>query len=285
MSSNESKVAVVIPAYKARPDPDEEISLRHVETVLGRYQRFFMTPEGLGWKRPGFEVLELAPEHFRSIASYSRLLLSAAFYEHFTSYSHILIYQLDSLVFRDELETWCLAGYDYIGAPWFRSLGGPRPDLSRTGNGGFSLRRVAACLAVLRSERYAAHGPPLWRELLTARLPDLDSVPWPRRWLKKLKVLRKARRGAGWYSAHYTLNEDRFWADRAHLFYPQFRVAPAEVALRFAFESRPRDAYERCGRQLPFGCHAWRRWDHDFWKPHLMQPHPVANSPEARRHP
>ncbi len=271
MSSDKPTVAIVTPVHTARPDPDEEISLYHLERFLGRYPRFFVTPDGTGWKRPGFEILELAPENFRSIEAYDRMLLSPAFYQLFSSYDYILIYQLDSLVFRDELEAWCRAGYDYLGAPWFQSLSAPEPRLSRTGNGGFSLRRIDACLAVLRSERYPAHWPPLVWELLTARLPDLDSMPWSRRWLKKLKVLREVRQGAAWYSAEYTLHEDNFWSDRAHLLHPQFRVAPVDVALRFSFETRPRDAYEYCNRQMPFGCHAWKKWDSAFWKPHLLQ--------------
>ena len=37
--------------------------------------------------------------------------------------------------------------------------------------------------------------------------------------------------------------------------------------MSFAFEARPRTLYEMNGRQLPFGCHAWFRYDLAFWKP------------------
>ena len=63
-------------------------------------------------------VVRFDPGFFRSTDTYSRLLLSAGFYQAFASYEFILIHQLDVFVFRDELADWCARGYDYVGAPW-----------------------------------------------------------------------------------------------------------------------------------------------------------------------
>jgi hypothetical protein len=89
--------------------------------------------------------------------------------------------------------------------------------------------------------------------------------------VKKLKVLRDVRKGVSWFAANYTLNEDLFWSDRAKLFYPNFKTAPVDVALHFSFERFPRYCFQKNGNQLPFGCHAWARWDREFWEPYLLK--------------
>ena len=48
-----------------------------------------------------------------------------------------------------------------------------------------------------------------------------------------------------------------------------FRIAPTDVALQFAFEMDVRKCYEQNKEQLPFGCHAWGRHDLQFWKPYI----------------
>jgi hypothetical protein len=32
----------------------------------------------------------------------------------------------------------------------------------------------------------------------------------------------------------------------------------------------PRLCFELNGRKLPFGCHAWQRYDRGFWEPYLL---------------
>ena len=44
-----------------------------------------------------------------------------------------------------------------------------------------------------------------------------------------------------------------------------FSVAPVEVALQFSFEKSVSECYELNHKNLPFGCHAWERYDFDFW--------------------
>lgn len=48
-----------------------------------------------------------------------------------------------------------------------------------------------------------------------------------------------------------------------------FRVAPQNIALEFAFEMKVRECYAENGNKLPFGCHAWHRFDLAFWKPFI----------------
>jgi hypothetical protein len=59
--------------------------------------------------------------------------------------------------------------------------------------------------------------------------------------------------------------EDSFWSIEAPKFDREFRVPTAEEALPFAFEVDPRWCYEKNNRKLPFGCHAWAKYDKEFW--------------------
>jgi hypothetical protein len=64
--------------------------------------------------------------------------------------------------------------------------------------------------------------------------------------------------------------EDWFISAEAKRYYPHFVFASTEHALDFAFEREPRFCYEKAGRKLPFGAHAWSRYDRQFWEPYLL---------------
>ena len=146
------KVAVVIPTYKEELTPLEKISLAQCRKVLGRYPLIFFAPEGkiFSYFEPGDMIAHFPPQYFRSVETYCKLMMSPNFYETFRDFEYILIYQLDAFVFYDALEEFCSLGYDYIGAPWpYYSWSGARNPTPRVGNGGFSLRKVAACHKLL----------------------------------------------------------------------------------------------------------------------------------------
>lgn len=65
---------------------------------------------------------------------------------------------------------------------------------------------------------------------------------------------------------HIDVPEDVFWASRAS---EHFKIAPVDVALKFAFEIDARQCYSMNHCELPFGCHAWTVHDFDFWQPLL----------------
>lgn len=171
------RAAVVIPIYKPRrADLEwyELISLRRCFEVLGNHPIVFIAPEGrtfdylpLGKK---YTVETFDETYFNGIDGYNRLMLSPRFYERFLDYDYILIYQLDAFVFSDRLEEFCRLGYDYIGAPW--SLGsGKKYNLFLTvGNGGFSLRRVEACIDVLKNYGGTINAPHLAEDFVFAYL-------------------------------------------------------------------------------------------------------------------
>ena len=80
-------------------------------------------------------------------ASYNNLLLSREFWN-FLKSEHLLIYQQDSIMFRDGIEEFL--NYDYIGAPWMQ---GQSENSLGVGNGGFSLRKRSAMLRCLDKQK------------------------------------------------------------------------------------------------------------------------------------
>ena len=162
-----------MPAYRHLSD-DEKISMRQCVDVLGGHDIIVIHPERLdltedlqSWQ--SVVVKALRNEWFDGVKGYNSMLLSTEFYDLFSVYDYILIYQLDAYVFRNELDEWVAKGYDYIGAPWiikrglsYYLFGGWMQALHRklhpigegenmvhahlafsVGNGGLSLRRVS----------------------------------------------------------------------------------------------------------------------------------------------
>ena len=156
--------AVVIPIFKNKLDPDEILSLRQCLKILASHPVIFASPESLSlsyYKKicqeyhTDFLVETFHRSYFSSIQAYNKLMLSVPFYRRFQSYDYILIYQLDSYVFTNQLDYWCNKGFDFIGAPWFegRSQSNENSNFMRyAGNGGFSLRRVQAAIQVLETK-------------------------------------------------------------------------------------------------------------------------------------
>jgi len=226
---------VVIPVYREEIDALERISLAQVRRVLGNYPLIFVAPEGkiFSYFDEGDMVAHFPPPFFQNVAAYSYLLLSPEFYEAFANFDYILIYQLDAFVFYDALEDFCALGYDYIGAPWPRIayFSYRNKKTPRVGNGGFSLRRVAAC-----------------HELLT-----------------------QAEQSSTWEDTLAESNEDTFFALCGATDGIDFNTAPVEVAAQFSMEHYPARSVKRLGGKLPFGCHGWSRFSEDFYVDILAQ--------------
>ena len=264
--SESPAVCVVIPVYKSTLTDYERISLMQCMRILGRYPVFLAVPTGLDvsgfvTEFPVLQVQRFDAAFFANIQGYNRLMLSETFYRAFAGFEFMLIHQLDAFVFQDDLAGWCRRGYDYIGAPWLRDidfrnktdelvfntkkqittwLDLKKPDgitpreitgQNSVGNGGLSLRRIPAFLAVLASG--AAN--------------------------KKLAV----------YADNQThqYNEDVFWGIEVNRYRPRLRVPDFRTALRFAVEFYPERAIATYNQgRLPFGCHAWDIHETDYWR-------------------
>lgn len=262
----DSKVAIVIPIYKASLSRYEQISLERCFTVLRNYPIIGVKPYNFDidvcYSQFSFhKFTSFNDDFFKSISGYNRLMLSDAFYQSFSEYDFILIYQLDCFVFDDQLQEWCMRGYDYIGAPWLSTYQSPdliksvkenflrkyhiirnirdkeNPDLpsqkqfqNTVGNGGFSLRRVA----------------------------------------KFIDVCRKYREEIDLYNRndHHTYNEDVFFSIELNRLRPVLKIPNYKIASHFALENSPEIGLALNKGKLPFGCHDWDEYV-DFWRPYF----------------
>jgi hypothetical protein len=176
--------------------------------------------------------------YFKTLHTYSRLMCLPFFYKHFLGYQYILIYQLDTFIFENKLDEWCSMNIDYVGAPWINAT---------------------------------------WINKLKKKIPFIDKLIYPVG--NGGLSLRKVNKF--YYSSIFlypiTLiwkrkwHEDFFWTSVAKRLIPFFRIPDTQTALRFAFEEQPEIAFELNGKNLPFGCHAWEKFNLRFWIPHFKK--------------
>lgn len=265
-------VAVVVPlSNRSELIPEEQISLRHLEHFLGKYDKYFVIPKNLQVSRPGFGIKRFDKKFFGSLSAHTKLMLSPLFYKAFIGYKFILIYHLDSLVFSDQLIQWCGMDFDFIGPPWIKHEDAPYAGNSgyegKVGNGGFSLKKIESFLKVFYSRKYCIEPKEYWDKFYSSKPKYIQYLNFPRKILKRLKICNNAR----WEMSRYGKNEEHFLANRATHCYPQFKIAPVNVALRFGFECVPRYCFELNKNALPFGCHAWPYYNRDFWESFLLK--------------
>ena len=227
------KNCIIVPVYKSKLSPVEEISFKQLINVLGNYDIYVVTHTNVNCTEfqnmnPNLNFKYFESNYFESIKGYNQLCLSTEFYNAFKEYRYMLIAQLDTYIFKNEFNYWTEKNYDYIGAPWLKvNSKGHLFDLSRflvdrVGNGGLSLRNIKTFIAL--SKKY--------------------------KWLAKL----------------FPKNEDFFWCIIIPLFERHFSVPPIEIAIQFAIETAPQKAYEMNGNKLPFGCHAFEKHEPEFWR-------------------
>jgi hypothetical protein len=272
-------VAIVISAIynpntlKLKLNKEELLSLEHLKKHLNNYDKYFMVPDRTNINKytlkkfrsvklpKKFYFLKFPERYFGSPQKHSQLLLKKEFYSAFKEYRYILLYHTDALVFSDQLLEWCNSGYDYIAAPWFRPIIGPlsykKGSSAIVGNGGFSLRNVQKSLRILKR--------------VEATSKRSSNNLWIRRfWFLWAVITGKSHKI--WLDApadNYPFNEDGFWSLEAPKYLETYKNAPYKEALKFAFERFPRRCFATNNRQLPFGCHAWHKYDKDFWLPYL----------------
>jgi hypothetical protein len=269
-------VAIVVPlSLRTELSPDEQISMRHLLRYFGKYDKFMIAPKGQAVHFDGFQVKYFSRKYFGSGVAHNRLTYAPHFYKAFENYRFIFFYHLDSLAFSDQLPYWCDTDLDYIGAPWLNCQDTPWVDRPRVGNGGFTLLRTESALKVL-ANRYRQEPN---RSILdfvdqNARLvrPAVNLLAKLKSVFHKSEILDRIL--SEWdrieRPTQHGLNNDLFWADQAIRYLPSFKIATVEEGLRFAFEASPRSCYEMNHQELPFGCHAWAKFDRSFWEPHLL---------------
>lgn len=277
--SKKQELAVVIPVYKNKITSDERISFDRCLSILNDYQIILVAPEHLDLdvylnndinKVRKIKIYQFNKKFFRNISGYNKLMLSRIFYEKFLEYKYILIYQLDAMIFSDNLLDWCSMNYDYVGAPWvinyFLNLQGLDAQNSclkflGVGNGGFSLRKVQSFLGVLDSKNIfqdhyiSGMFNPFYglKYLFLVRL--LLEI---KKYIKEINFLNI-------FLFFYQGNEDIFWSYYVKFFTTSFTIADINTALDFAYECCPQGCFEYNNQQLPLGCHGWNKYDREFW--------------------
>lgn len=66
-----------------------------------------------------------------------------------------------------------------------------------------------------------------------------------------------------------TENEDYYWTQILGKFFNNYKVAPIEKAIKFSFDVNPSLLFDMNNNELPFGCHAWGRYEPEFWSKYI----------------
>lgn len=269
MPVNAKRVAVVIPHPNTDLTVSQEFSIQTCLAVLKGYPVFYLTKksvsvEPLASYLDRVQVLYVDDERMATIESYSKFLMSPEFYRLFAQFEYILVHQLDAVVFEDRLLEWCDKGYEYVGPPMFQGEE-PRPSLWQSGNGGFSLRKTSAFLELLASrrvfpkfEKYRGLRAEIGLFFLMALRAMLQ---FPTSWI--------AGNFPGFFRWFFittskSVHEDAYFAFFAVFFIEKWVMPSPEESADFGFDRCPKTAYAINGGRIPFGCHAWEKYDKAF---------------------
>lgn len=266
-------VVVVIPIHKSDPSENELRSFVQCYKVLGEHPIKVIAPEGLDLKKyqdrvKSFDTVFLEGCRFWGVKEYNKLKVSPFFYKLFAEYEYMLTYELDAWVFQDELEYWCSRGFDFIGAPWFEGYTVLVSDNIIPGaNSGFSLRNISSSLRIIkRVERIRSLRNFFYKSKLQSIIRFEKILYRLRKYfhIKSVQYLEKL------VLEHWEPNEDYFFSRLTPSVFKDFNVAPYSESVKFSFEVNAAFLYKQNNERLPFGCHAWERYEPDFWEEHII---------------
>jgi hypothetical protein len=234
----------------------QAVSLETLDKHLDSFDKALAYPESHppGFDFPGWRRFPFRDYYFGTYNNYSRLLLSRDFYQRALGYDWILVVHLDVLLFGSP-DPWLSMEEDYVGAPWFEKTPSGELVSRLAGNGGLSLHRVDAALRTLNSRMPFSLGP--------------RRNGAPRDWKLRLFTfccagLRLQVYQITWLMPELKVHEDRFWSHGASAINRSFHVVPPERAVYFSWETHPRKCYEMTKGKLPFGVHAWEKYEPQF---------------------
>lgn len=258
-TNTNDRVAVVIPLYKEEPTEDDLIAIRRCFEVLGNYSIVAIKPKELDLRNYRFNfnnVRTFDSVFFSGIEGYNRMMTCPQFYKAFLDVEYILIYQTDAFVFSDQLKFWCDQGYDYIGAPWYYS------------------KRSSTVSNYIRSFKSWIHKKMNLKEKGTDYPSEKQFYNQVgngglslRRTRRFYELALKERSLIDYYNGRpeHFFNEDIFWSIEANRRKKRLRIPDYKIALKFAIEGNPEKALMENNGDLPFGCHAWRKYE-SVWK-------------------
>ncbi|MBK9992792.1 MAG: hypothetical protein IPP01_02075 [Saprospiraceae bacterium] len=194
------KNCIIVPVYKSKLSPVEEISFKQLINVLGNYDIYVVTHTNVNCTEfqnmnPNLNFKYFESNYFESIKGYNQLCLSTEFYNAFKEYRYMLIAQLDTYIFKNEFNYWTEKNYDYIGAPWLKvNSKGHLFDLSRflvdrVGNGGLSLRNIKTFIALSKKYKWLAKLFPKNEDFFWCIIIPLRINAHPLKTIRKLQIL------------------------------------------------------------------------------------------------
>jgi hypothetical protein len=266
---------IVIPIYKPLIDlsVSEIRSIYNTINILSSYDIFLIGPKKLEFQEYSnyfsyvFLQEKFHDSYFNSIDDYSSLLLQSYFYKKFKKYKFLLIVQTDAWVFRDDLNFWCSKEYDFIGAPWFERivLYDRNTSFLGVGNGGFSLRNVNKTFSILNRISYLKIMYSILVTLGLNKIFNFNTLILRFNFYFKIKSFWELQA----LFINHKLQEDEFYGHIVSKIFNDFKLAPIADAIKFSFEVNPRYLYELNNYQLSFGCHAWEKYDKEFWNNYI----------------
>jgi hypothetical protein len=264
---NNYKCVIVIPIYKDTLSQSEICAVDQCQKILFKHTIFFIAPKSLATnfykkKFPFISFVFFDDSYFKNIKSYSKLLMSYNFYSKFNPFTHMLVYQTDAWVFKDELLYWCDQQYDFIGAPSLETNANNDIVFQNMFNGGFSLRNIKTCMKALTSFSYLARP----KEVIRYRFIANQSYRLIIKNIIGLILDLTIRNNTFFMFNNFYWHEDGFWSNLIPQRFKWFKVPITyTIAAHFAFENRPDFLFQLTADKLPFGCHGWTRYNQDFY--------------------
>lgn len=240
------RCVVLIPVYKEGLDEDEFFSIKASLKHLNNFDVFFIGPELLSiefYRKqfPNVAFRFFNKEFFASVNGYNKLLTSEFFYESFFDYEYMLVLQTDAILLKNELSKWIECGYDYIGAPW------PKGYSVTVNTSKIPIENGILCTTFVGNGGLSLRNIRSCLDLIK-EFPDLALT---------------------WQSTGHA--EDLFFAFLSTVS-DFFKTPNIKVAAKFSQDIEPQYLSKLIGNEIPFGVHAWAKYDRNFWTSHEHWP-------------
>jgi len=268
-------IVVVIPVYKkfSTLSLSELGSLQQCFLILKKREIYLVGPASLNFKEYlnyarsmgiNLKIKEFNSKYFRNIKGYNKLLLSKGFYDKFSLWEYILIYQLDAWIFTDQLNFWVNKNYDFVGAPLFEGFHeGKSTTFVKGLNGGFSLRAVQTSIRLIKRMKKIRF------IFLVCKMISFSPVNTLKRIILlfnlKEKFYIKSIEKLQYPLLFKSINEDIYWSRFLEEIFFDFKVPDPLTASKFSYEVKPKYLYTLNDGSLPVGCHAWEKFEPEFW--------------------
>ncbi len=235
-----SRCAIAIPIYKTSLNADEIFSVKKSLFNLQGHDAYWVAPESLDLSYYDdmfgqLQVERFADDYFKSIVGYNRLLVSTMFYERFIDYEFMLICQPDAVVLKPELHLWLERPYDYIGAPW------PNGYSLSINIKSIPIEGGVKCTAFVGNGGLSLRRNKACIDLIR-EFPDVSIE---------------------WHTQGHA--EDLFFAFLGTLS-SNFLIPNIKVAANFSHDIDPLHLQKITNQEIPFGVHAWGKYDRYFWE-------------------